>query len=146
MSINFSSNTFVSLRPDFSRLNLMNASQKVDMELMMAERADLDNYRKDNGAVSRILTANNDWVSFRNGGFSALSPLSQKQINELRNTNTNWGNLLYRNVVNQQQAVSITGGLDNYSYYASFGYYDEKSTVIGSGFNRFNLTLKIIIR
>ncbi|AZZ58181.1 SusC/RagA family TonB-linked outer membrane protein [Riemerella anatipestifer] len=142
MSINFSSNTFVSLRPDFSRLNLMNASQKVDMELMMAERADLDNYRKDNGAVSRILTTNNDWDSFRNGGFSALSPLSQKQINELRNTNTNWGNLLYRNVVNQQQAVSITGGLDNYSYYASFGYYDEKSTVIGSGFNRFNLTLK----
>lgn len=142
MNINFSSNTFIGLRPNFSKLNLMNSNQKVDFELMMAGRADLDHYRKNNGAVARILEANKDWDNFRNGGFSAISALSQQQINNLRNTNTNWGNLLYRNAINQQHSVNISGGSDNHTYYASFGYYDEKSTVIGSSFERFNLTLK----
>lgn len=142
MNINFSTNTFVNLRPNFSKLNLMNASQKVDLELMMAARADLDEYRKANGAVSRILTANQDWENLRNGGIAALSPLSQQQINKLRNTQNNWGNLLYRTAVNHQHSVSLSGGLENYNYYASLGYYNEQSTVIGSGFDRMNFTLK----
>ncbi len=142
MNVNFSSNTFVNFRPDFSKLNLMNSNQKVDFELMMAGREDLDGYRKNNGAIARILEANSDWDLYRNGGFSAISALSQQQINALRGVNTNWGNLLYRTAVNQQHSVSLSGGLDNYNYYASFGYYDEKSTVIGSDFERFNLTLK----
>ena len=142
MNVNFSSSTFVNLRPDFSKLNLMNSNQKVDFELMMASREDLDGYRKDNGAVSRILNANGDWEHFRNGGFSAISAASQQQINALRNVNTNWGNLLYRNAVNQQHSVSLSGGVDRYSYYASAGYYNEQSTVIGTDFERFNLTLK----
>lgn len=142
MNINFSSNTFVNLRPDFARLNLMNATEKVDLELMMAARADLDGYRKNNGEVSRILTANQDWDHLRNGGFAALSPASQQQINQLKNTNTQWGNWLYRDAINQQHALSLSGGTGQYNYYASLGYYDEQSTVIGAGFNRFNLTLK----
>ncbi|WP_026315683.1 SusC/RagA family TonB-linked outer membrane protein [Riemerella columbina] len=142
MSINFSSNTFVTQKPDFSKLNLMDTNQKVNFELMMAARPDLDGYRKDNGAISRILTANNDWDNLRNGGTSALSLASQQAIDQLRKTNTNWGNLLYRNAINHQHSVSLSGGLDNYNYYASLGYYNEQSTVIGSGFDRFNLTLK----
>ena len=109
---------------------------------MMASRSDLDNYRKDNGEVARILLANNDWNLFRSGGFSAISAASQREINALRNVNTNWGNLLYRTAINKQYSVSLSGGLDNYAYYASLGYYDEQSTVIGSGFERLNLTFK----
>ena len=142
MNVNFSASTFVNLRPNFSKLNLMNSNQKVDWELMMASRSDLDNYRKDNGEVARILLANNDWNLFRSGGFSAISEASQREINALRNVNTNWGNLLYRTAINKQYSVSLSGGLDNYAYYASLGYYDEQSTVIGSGFERLNLTFK----
>ena len=142
MNVNFSSNTFINLRPDFSKLNLMDSNQKVDFELLMASRSDLDSYRKDNGAVARILMANNDWDNYRSGGFSAISNLSQSQINALRKTNTHWGKLLYRTAINHQQSVSLSGGLENYNYYASLGYYNEQSTVIGSDFERFNLSLK----
>lgn len=141
MNLNFSSNTFVTYRPNFDRLNLMNSKQKVDFELAMAEREDL-NYRAGNGAVARILNANNDLIAFRKGGFSAISTLSQEQINKLRNTNTNWGKLLFQNAINQQHSLSLSGGGDVYKYYASLGYYDEESTVIGNQFSRFNLTLK----
>lgn len=142
MNFSLSSNTFVSLRPDFSLLNLMNSNQKVDFELMMAGRADLDNYRKDNGAIARLLNQNNAWDTFRNGGFEALNPSLQNVINELRGINTNWGNLLYRNAVNQQQTFTLSGGTENSTYYASLGYYSEDGTVIGQGFDRLNLTLK----
>ncbi|MDO5615820.1 MAG: SusC/RagA family TonB-linked outer membrane protein [Cruoricaptor ignavus] len=142
MNINFSSNTFVNLRPDFSKLNLMDANQKIDFELAMAARADLDEYRSGGGAVMRILTDNNDLAAYRTGGYNALSSASQTQLQALRGTNTNWGNLLYRAAVNQQYSVNLSGGLDNYTYYASLGYYNEDAAVIGSGFDRFNITLK----
>jgi hypothetical protein len=48
MKLNFSADTFVTSRPDFEKLNLMNASEKVDLELMLAKRADLT-YRADKG-------------------------------------------------------------------------------------------------
>src|SRR5690606_15772944 len=71
--VSVSANTFVTQRPDFDRLNLMNASQKVDFELEMAKRADLT-YRSGKGAIARLLTASNEWDSFRAGGLTALSP------------------------------------------------------------------------
>lgn len=142
MDVNLSSNTFVTLAPKFSRLNLMNSDQKVDFELAMAAREDLDGYRAGNGAVARILNTNGELAAFRSGGFSALSALSQQQINDLRKTNTNWGKLLYRAAVNQQHTLSLSGGTDFYKYYASFGYYNEQSSVIGDGFGRYNITLK----
>lgn len=40
MRVNVSASLFVTDRPDLSRLNLMNASQKVDLELGLAANAD----------------------------------------------------------------------------------------------------------
>lgn len=141
MKVNISSNTFINFRPNFNKLNLLNSNQKVDLELAMAAREDLT-YREGNGAVMRILNTNGDLNNFRNGGFSAISALSQSQINKLRNTNTDWGKLLFQNAINQQHTLSLSGGNDFYKYYASLGYYDEASTVIGDKFSRYNITAK----
>lgn len=141
MKVNFSADTFVTSRPDFNKLNLLNASEKVDLELMLAKRADLT-YRDDKGEVMRILTKNNQLDAFRTGGLDALNPFTRQQINGLRNNNTDWGKLLYRNAINKQYGVSISGGSDRSDYYFSLGYYDEEGTTIGTGFKRYNLTLK----
>ncbi|HCM34551.1 SusC/RagA family TonB-linked outer membrane protein [Chryseobacterium sp.] len=141
MKLNFSADTFITARPDFDRLNLLNASEKVDLELMLAKRADLT-YRADKGEVMRILTQNHQLDDFRSGGLDALNPLTRQQLNSLRNNNTDWGKLLYRNAINKQYGVSISGGSDNSDYYFSLGYFDEEGTTIGTGFKRYNLTLK----
>jgi hypothetical protein len=70
-----------------------------------------------------------------------LNPFT-RQINGLRNNNTDWGKLLYRNAINKQYGLSISGGSDRSDYYFSLGYYDEEGTTIGTGFKRYNLTLK----
>lgn len=141
LRLNFSADTFITARPDFDKLNLLNASEKVDLELSLARNAGLT-YRSDRGEVMRILTQNQQLEDFRTGGFDALDPLTRQQINALRNNNTDWGKLLYRNAVNKQYGVSISGGSDRSDYYFSLGYYDEEGTTIGTGFKRYNLTLK----
>ncbi|SMO75163.1 TonB-linked outer membrane protein, SusC/RagA family [Chryseobacterium rhizoplanae] len=141
LKLNFSADTFVTSRPDFGKLNLLNASEKVDLELMLAKRADLT-YRADKGEVMRILTQNSQLDAFRNGGFDALNSFTRQQINGLRNNNTDWGKLLYRNAINKQYGLSVSGGSDRADYYFSLGYYDEEGTTIGTGFKRYNLTLK----
>lgn len=141
LRVNFSADTFITARPDFGKLNLLNASEKVDLELMLANRTDLT-YRADKGEVMRILTQNGQLDAYRNGGLGALNMLTRQQIDGLRNSNTDWGKLLYQNAINKQYGVSISGGSDRSDYYFSLGYYDEEGTTIGTGFERYNLTLK----
>ncbi|HEY1193792.1 SusC/RagA family TonB-linked outer membrane protein [Flavobacterium sp.] len=141
MVINVNTNTFITQRPDFDKLNLMNSNQKVDFELGMASRSDLT-YRDTGGQVARILNGANELNTFRAGGFSALSPTTQNSINALRNNNFNWGNLIYQNAINTQHGLSLSGGGEKSDYYFSAGFYDEQGTTIGTGFKRYNLTLK----
>ncbi|KFF17811.1 SusC/RagA family TonB-linked outer membrane protein [Chryseobacterium sp. JM1] len=141
MRINFSADTFVTSRPDFDKLNLLNASEKVDLELMLASRADLT-YRADKGEVMRILTKNGQLDAYRSGGLGALNSFTRQQLDGLRNNSTDWGKLLYRNAINKQYGLSVSGGSDRSDYYFSLGYYDEQGTTIGTGFERYNLTLK----
>ncbi|MGO4773336.1 SusC/RagA family TonB-linked outer membrane protein [Flavobacterium sp. W22_SRS_FK3] len=141
MVVSFNTNTFITQRPDFSKLNLMNSSEKVDLELNMASRADLT-YRDTGGDIARILNGSNELDAFRTGGFSSLNPATQQSINDLRNNNADWGNLLYQTAVNTQHGLSLSGGGEKSDYYFSLGYYDEKGTTVGTGFKRYNLTLK----
>ena len=141
MRINTNANVFVTQRPDFSKLNLLNASQKVDLELYLASRPDLT-YQQNRGGVARILNNYNQYDNFQNNGFDAISSAAQNAINELRNVNTNWGKELYQMAVNQQYTLSISGGSENNDYYFSAGLFDEQGTTIGTGQKRFNITLK----
>ncbi|WP_223609507.1 SusC/RagA family TonB-linked outer membrane protein [Chryseobacterium sp. OSA05B] len=141
MRVNFSADTFVTSRPDFDKLNLLNASEKVDLELMLASRADLT-YRADKGEVMRILMKNGQLDAYRSGGLGALNSMTRQQLDGLRSNTTDWGKLLYRNAINKQYGLSVSGGSDRSDYYFSLGYYDEQGTTIGTGFERYNLTLK----
>ncbi|SEM73755.1 TonB-linked outer membrane protein, SusC/RagA family [bacterium A37T11] len=130
--INVQANTFFSQSPDVNKLNLMNATEKIDWELQMADRKDLT-YRADKGEIARILASQN-------------GQQAQDAIAQLRQTNTNWGKELYRNTLNQQYTASISGGSDRNDYYLSAGYYDEKGATKGVDMNRYSLTLKTNIQ
>lgn len=141
MRVNASASTFITMRPNLDQLNLMSASEKVDWELGIAARPELDKYvTSSQGAVLRLL--GNELNGYRENGFSSLSPETQASINMLRNSGIDWGKEIYQNAVNQQYNISISGGSDIANYYVSAGYYKEKGTTIGTGFERFNATIK----
>ena len=71
--VNVSASLFVTDRPNLDKLNLMNASQKVDLELALAANGRL-NYLSGMGGVARILDQAGERAALVGGGFSALSP------------------------------------------------------------------------
>lgn len=131
-------------RPNMDKLNLMNSSEKLDMELRLAKYADLDSYSTNTvrGAVGSLFEQNNLWNQYRTGGLESLPANVQNEIANLRNINTNWGDELYRTAVTQDHSLSISGGTDRASYYFSTGYYTENGTTEGTSMKRLNFTIK----
>lgn len=141
MRVNASAAVFVTTKPDLGRLELMNASEKVDFELGMAKQADL-NYRSNYGGVARVLNESGELAAYRESGFDALSATTRNSINALRSSGDDWGDLVYQTAVNQQYNISVSGGSEAARYYVSAGYYNERGTTIGTGFERFTGTVK----
>lgn len=138
--VNFNTKLTYEPRNSIDRLNLLNSNEKVDLELDLLESG--YPYRAHKGGVAQILDNAGEYNAFVSGGWDALSATTQQSINALRNINTDWNDILFRNVFNQEYNASVSGGSDRASYYASFGYNNQQGTVEGVGNKRYNITLK----
>lgn len=138
--INFNGKLTFTPKADIDRLNLLNSNEKVDLELGLL--ASDYTYRQNKGGVANILNQLGETNAYKTGGWNALSQTAQDQINRLRTINTDWNDILFRNVVNQEYTLSLSGGSEKADYYTSLGYTDEQGTVKGVGNNRFNMVLK----
>lgn len=139
-AVTYSAKLTYSPRTNLSRLNMLTADEKVNLELELLKGN--YTYREGKGGVAQILNALGETAAYKAGGFSALSVDAQNQINALRNINTNWNEILFRPVTNQEHNISLAGGSERADYYTSLGYYDEMGTVRGVSNSRFNVTLK----
>ena len=139
-NISFSSKFTFSPKSNIDKLNMLNSNEKVNLELDLLRSG--YSYREGKGDVSKILTSLGELSTFKASGWNSLSTNAQEQINQLRNINTNWNDILFRDVFNQEYNLSLSGGSEKANYYTSVGYYDEMGTVKGVKNNRFNLSLK----
>ncbi len=139
-TVNFSGKLTFMPKTGIDRLNLLNSNEKVDLELALLG-SDYT-YRETKGGVANILTALGETKAYKTGGWNALSQSAQDQINRLRSINTDWNDILFRSVLNQEYNVSLSGGGEKADYYTSVGYTGEQGTVKGVGSNRYNITLK----
>lgn len=146
-AINF--NTRLTYTPNLntSRLNLLNSEEKVDLELQLAKETyelwgDIYPAFYEKGGVTSILQKYNLMNTYRENGWNALTPEAQAAINQLKNTNTDWNDILFRNAFTQEYNFSISGGSEKVTYYNSLGYSKENGNVPGVSMNRFNLTSK----
>ncbi len=138
--VTFSGKLTFSPKTNIDRLNLLNSSEKVDLELGLLS-SDYT-YRQNKGGVASILSALGETQAYKNGGWSALSSVAQAQINQLRQTDTDWNDILFRNTLNKEYNVSLSGGSDRADYYTSVGYTGEEGNVESVGSHRYNITLK----
>ncbi len=138
--VNFTAKMSYSPKTDIDRLNLLNSQEKVDLELALLG-SDY-NYRPHKGGVANILDELGEYSTFLSGGWDSLSPEAQERINRLRTIDTDWNDILFRDVFNQEYNASVGGGSERAHYYTSVGYYTEQGTVTGVENNRYNMTLK----
>ena len=138
--INFSMKLTYNPKTDIDRLNLLNSDEKVDLELGLLQ-SDYT-YRENKGDVARIIAGYGLTDAYKAGGWNALSPEAQADINALRAVNTDWNDILFRGVFNQEYNVSLSGGSEKATYYSALGHYVEQGNVESVKNDRFNLTLK----
>ena len=138
--INFSSKFTYMPTLSTNRLNMLNSQEKVDLELELL-RSNFA-YGDNKGGVSKIISGYGLTDAYKKWGWGALTPEAQTDISRLRNTETDWGDILFRDAFNQEYSLSLSGGNERVTYYTSIGYYQENGNVKGVGLDRLNIVAK----
>ena len=138
--INFSSKFTYMPTLSTNRLNMLNSQEKVDLELEVLRYNCA--YGDNKGGVSKIISGYGLTDAYKKGGWGALTPEAQTDISRLRNTETDWGDILFRDAFNQEYSLSLSGGNERVTYYTSIGYYQENGNVKGVGLDRLNIVAK----
>ena len=138
--INFSTRLTWSPQQNIDRLNLLNASEKVDLELQLMKSDYAMNAEK--GEIYRILNRYNAIDAFKKDGWDALSKDAQNEINALRLINTDWNDILLQDAFSQEYNLSLSGGNEKATYYTSLGYSKEQGNIPNVSSDRLNLVMK----
>lgn len=146
--INFNTRLTYSPNLDTSQLNLLNAQEKVDLELQLMKEAPYEFFGEFypvypvKGGVASILNRYELMDIYKEKGWNGLTPEAQSAINRLKTINTDWNDILFRDAFTQEYNLSISGGSEKVTYYNSLGYSKENGNVPGVSMSRFNLTTK----
>jgi TonB-linked SusC/RagA family outer membrane protein len=138
MTVNYSGGMAVTERLNYDRLNLMNSKERIDVSREIYEK----------GLLGRVET---DAVGYEH----ALSLYLNKQISyeefnamvkQLEVINTDWMNLLYRTPFSHNHSLSISGGTDKVTYYASISGSERFGTAKGNDSRLLSATLNLDAR
>lgn len=149
MRISYNNTFSWSFKPERS-LNLMNSSEKLSWEDELWNEFSAAKYAAsltDNtviypvvGIVGQIRAGLGDFASMK--GDKAAQ---DKYIESLRNVDTNWYNLLFRNSFSQGHHLSLSGGSGKSTYYVALGLNDEDGMLIHNDYRRYNVNAKMTL-
>lgn len=149
MRISYNNTFSWSFKPERS-LNLMNSSEKLSWEDELWNEFSAAKYAAsltDNtviypvvGIVGQIRAGLGDFALMK--GDKAAQ---DKYIESLRNVDTNWYNLLFRNSFSQGHHLSLSGGSGKSTYYVALGLNDEDGMLIHNDYRRYNVNAKMTL-
>lgn len=125
----------LSQRESYGALNLMNAAERVQLSQDIID-ASLKYSRFPanlgyEGLYLQYMNKDIDYDQFRSG------------VDRMVERNTDWFDVLFRDVLSHNHTVSMSGGDDKTTYYGSLGYADNQGTALGSSSRRYTATLKL---
>lgn len=73
------------------------------------------------------------------------NPLTEFPFSEVKPTgiNTNWQDEIFRTAPIRNYNLSVAGGNDRFSSFASLGYFQQQGTIIGQDYKRYNLRVNL---
>jgi TonB-dependent SusC/RagA subfamily outer membrane receptor len=131
MAVNYSGRYAASQKMNYNRQHVMNSKERVALSREGFERGAqiADEPYGFAGAAYAFLRQQISYDEFCT------------QVQELETNNTDWFDILYRTPFSQQHSLSFSGGNNNATYRASFGYTDTKNTAIGNDLQSYNASL-----
>lgn len=126
MAVSYNGNFSFSPRLTYSKLELMNSQQRVDVSREAYERGLLLDESAQVGIGYTALA-----LAYKRKEIT-LEEFS-REAQKLENTNTDWFKILFRNAFSHSHTISISGGSDKTTYHTSFGINDNQNTAKGNG-------------
>ena len=135
-SISYTNSTTFMDRPNYTIMNQMNSAERIEVSEEMHRRGlYYTEYGPSRvayeGALMDYWDKNISYADFR------------KRVKELKETNTDWYDLLFRRVLNQSHNISLSGATDKTNYYVSVGFADQKGVDKDVNYKKYNALMKV---
>ena len=122
LSVNYSGNFSMSQRLNYNRMEIMNSKDRVALSREAFERgAQVSDERI--GYIGLALAYSRREISLDE---------FHKGVKKFVTANTDWVDILYRTPFSQSHSLSFSGGNEDATYRASFGYRNQKNTAKGN--------------
>lgn len=135
-TVNYRANFGLNLPPTYNIINQMNSKERIEVSEEMHHRglqffSYLPSSMAYEGALHRLWDKEIDYDEFR------------EQVRQLKELNTDWFSLLFRDAFRQQHALSLSGRTSRLAYYTSVSYLDEQGLNFQEYNRRFTAMAKI---
>nr|WP_199157465.1 SusC/RagA family TonB-linked outer membrane protein [Pedobacter sp. ASV2] len=134
-SINYSTNFTISQKPNYGQFNLMNSKERIDVSREIYARGLQFGTTPDPVSYEGLSTDLFD------------KKITQEQfitaVNKLETNNTDWFDVLFQTPISQTHSISLSGGSDRTTYYASIGVLNDRGNTKGNEQNRYTASVNI---
>ncbi|RZK68156.1 MAG: SusC/RagA family TonB-linked outer membrane protein [Pedobacter sp.] len=134
-SINYSTNITTSQKPNYGQFNLMNSKERIDVSREIYARGLQFGTTPDPISYEGLSTDLFD------------KKITQEQfvagVNKLETNNTDWFDILFQTPISQTHSISLSGGSDRTTYYASIGVLSDKGNTKGNEQNRYTASVNV---
>lgn len=143
LQVNYTGNFSGKLRPTYNQFNLLNSAEEMSVYRELFEKGLIDistSVRSQNyGAVGKMFTL----IANHELPWGPGSTLNEAFLNQYENANTDWFDVLFRDVgLQQQHSLSFTTGNEKSNNYYSISYLNDQGQTIADRVQRFTGTAR----
>lgn len=140
--VSYSGGITINMRDDYSKLNLMDASERIQLSQEIEQSGMiLTRYAQDIGYEGLRFQRNNKGIF--EGKQIANDADFNAALARMKERNTDWYDILFRNALSHNHTASLSGGNNNTTFYASLGYNNSQGTATGNESSRYTAMAKL---
>lgn len=141
--VNYSGNFSFHLRPSYAQFDIMNSVDEMSVYREMYEKGLIDittSVKAQNfGAMGKMFSL----ISEHQIPWGPNGSLNEKFLNQYETANTDWFDILFRDLsLQQQHSVSLTSGNEKHNSYYSISYLNDNGQTIADNVKRFSGTAR----
>ena len=144
--VNFSYNTTMKMKPNYSQYNIMNSKDQMGVYNEMENKGWLnhsDISKNSNGGVYlKMYDEINRYDPNTGFGLENTPEARAKYLQKFEMANTDWFDLLFNNSIAQEYSVSLSSGTEKSQTYISTSFYDDQGWSLNSGVKRYTANFK----
>jgi TonB-linked SusC/RagA family outer membrane protein len=143
LRVNYSGNYSVKLRPTYNQFNLLNSAQEMSVYREMYDKGLIDITTAVAGSTYGALGKMFTLIHQKDLAWGLGGGLNEQFLNRYENANTDWFDVLFRDMgLQQQHSLSFTSGNEKSNSYYSVSYLNDQGQTIADKVQRFTGTAR----